>query len=55
MKLIDREAIREKAAMKRARGSIALKKGRVVSAEERKKRHERAKNTPHLDEMLASA
>lgn len=55
MQLIDRKEIRKKAANKRARGSIALKTRRAISVEQRKKREERAENTPYLDEMLELA
>lgn len=47
------EKAREKAAHKRARGSIVLKNGRILSVEERKKMKERARNTPFLDKMLS--
>ena len=53
MELIDRKEVREKAALKRARGNVPSKKGRVISLEERKTRHERAQNTPELDKMLS--
>ncbi len=49
------EKAREKAAHKRARGSIVLKNGRILSVEGRQKLKERAQNTPYLDKMLASA
>jgi len=49
------EKAREKAAHKRARGSIALKNGRILSEEDRIKMKERAKHTPYLDKMLVGS
>jgi hypothetical protein len=43
---------RDKAADKRARGSIVLKNGRILSVEDRAKLKARSENTPYLDKML---
>ncbi len=48
------EQAREKAALKRARGSIILKNGRIMSKSDREKLKKRASNTPYLDKMLAA-
>lgn len=50
-----RKKVRRLVAAKKARGSIALKKGLIVSVEERRDRQKRAENTPDLDKLLAKA
>lgn len=46
------QGIRDAVAKRKARGNIALKKGLIVSVEEREARRKRAKNTPYLDKLL---
>lgn len=48
------EKAREVAAQKRARGSIFLKNGRILTEKERAKMKEKAQNTPYLYKILDS-
>ena len=50
--MLQRE-IKAVVARRRARGNIVIKKGFVVSAEEREQRRKRAEHTPHLDKLLS--
>ena len=45
--------VREAVAKRKARGNIALKRGLIVSVEEREERTKRAENTPHLKKLLS--
>ncbi len=49
------QEIRDAVARRRARGNIALKKGFVVTVEERQERRKRAERTPYLDQLLSHA
>ena len=49
------QEIRDAVAKRKARGNIALKKGLIVSVEERDARRKRAKHTPYLDKLLKFA
>jgi hypothetical protein len=54
MGLINTKEIREIAGLKKARGNIACKFGRIISREERARRQAKAENTPNLDKLLAT-
>ena len=49
------QEIRNAVAKRKARGNIVLKKGLIVSVEERETRRKRAEHTPYLDKLLKLA
>jgi hypothetical protein len=53
MKPIDREKIREDIARRKARGNVANKDGRVITAAHKKELDKRASHTPYLDKLFA--